>query len=138
VTTTSENAWANAERRVFEALLDRFEGQEGQNAFIGELPSGVVDAWSFEIGGGSDGFKQQLSTQLSAWVMRALWRGIYRERSDAQAAAGVVRQMLPYHESAGGIHRVDWEEHPRCERDFETGWWTVQYPLMVAFGNVTA
>ena len=111
--TTARHAWQNAERRVFEWLKTQLEAIEDAEAFLGELPDQFpgIDGggktfrvWMFKLDEESEVVAIQPSAKPGgAWRMDGEWRGLFYSRTEAQDAAGILRDKLPLRGADGGL-----------------------------------
>lgn len=94
--------WLNAENACFDWLLAKLDGTTGQNAFLGAIPNGMVNAWAFGFTGGPDAVLSRSPGQYTpcAWELEAEWRGVFTSRENALAYVGVLMDNMP----AGGNH----------------------------------
>jgi hypothetical protein len=94
--------WINAENACMDWLLTKLEGTTGQNAFLGAIPRGLVNAWSFGFSGGPDAVlaRSNGSYVPCAWELEAEWLGVFSSRETALNYVGMMFDSLP----AGANH----------------------------------
>lgn len=156
---TAIAAWASAERRIFQYLLEATQSIVGVTGFAPEdvprkMLEGETQMWTFKIEGDSP-FAQtpQIQTRPNGcWTMGAMWTaqverdrpGQNEPRKLAQDLCGMVLNALPV--TSGEITSVgyvSWAGMPTIEPDIvekgDTGYdvriWRVTLPMWVKFGN---
>lgn len=145
MTITPLYAWANAERRIYDYLVEKLGGEDGVTCYLEEYskhapPAGEM--WTFHIQGGGPG---QLVPQ-PFFEMNAEWRGFYLKRSAAQQAWGRLLAVLPIANGVvEGVIHVRFAGGPELERGTMTAnqdgtdvggeirGWQVSVPLTVNF-----
>ena len=133
-TVDIETAWSEAERSVYNRLLEATEAEDGNSAFLGAEPDeDVVDWWALFTGGGDS--ESEYNNCFSAPKMQARIVGEYRERVNAQRTAGRVYKLLKdttnMKRTAGT--NVEWfrmREHPQIAvLEDEDGYrWRLEIP----------
>jgi len=84
--------WTTAEATAYSRLLEATGATDGDSAFLGAEPPGVVNYWTLFTGGGDT---QQMDAGVySVLTFDAEWVGVYAERADCQANACRVLALL--------------------------------------------
>jgi len=139
----ASNSWANAEENCMSFLSKRISGSEiGQNAFIGELPVGAYDVWSFAITGpsGSDFLGECTGTTRN---MEAMLEGVFLVREEAQFIEQQVRTSLPVI-TIDNVSRLAQTAEASLVRDFIENnegenalrVWRLTIPMYAAYNNI--
>ena len=95
-------SWLNAENACYDYLLNLLGATNGQNAFLGGMPAGLLNAWSFGFNGGPESILARAPGAYTpcSWEMDAEWTAAYGKRADAINAIGILMDALP----AGANH----------------------------------
>lgn len=112
------NAWHEADRAVFGALVTALDGsEEGRNAFCGELPD-LYNAWSYISGGGAS--QGPWNQAMRVLRMDAVIVGRFIEQSVAKAFAMQVVGVLrgPFESAAPVTVFRGAGQQPTVKRDF--------------------
>jgi len=139
----ADNSWANAEEHCMEFLSKKISGSAlGQNAFVGELPTGAYDVWMFAITGpsGSDFLAECTGTTRN---MEAVLEGIFLVREEAQMIEQQVRTSLPA-TTIENVPRLAQTAEASLVRDFiednegvnALRVWRLTIPMFAAYNNI--
>ena len=97
----AQNAWRNAEQRLFEYLETVLGGERGVTAYSPDdgLPRKAnavedLEMWTFEMQGGGEARRQQ-TKPMQGWQMGCTFRGIFTTRERAQRIAGLIMDQTP-------------------------------------------
>lgn len=141
-------AWQNAERRVYDYLVNKLGANDGTTAFLEEYGKFAPEAefWKFQISGPGDG----QMVPVPFWSFDAEFEGVYKSRSSAQQAWGRLAVALGDLVQPGvleGVISVRYGQKPNIERvvmkanqdEAATGGevrrWRITVPMVVDFVN---
>jgi len=141
--------WTTAESNCFDYLCSITQAVANRNAFLGRLPAGAYNSWSFAISGGGQplDFEFNMNTPggCGDWEMSAIITGIFVERAAAQHLAGLLRANLPMAEaSIDNVRRIRPSAEPRLIDDaLKLGngemiqVWRLEYEFSILFEETT-
>jgi len=139
----ASNSWANAEEKCMAFLSKKISGSSiGDNSFIGELPAGAYDVWSFAITGpsGSDFLAECNGTTRN---MEAMLEGVFLVREEAQLIEQQVRTSLPA-TTIQNVSKLAQTAEASLVRDFLENnegvnalrVWRLTIPMFAAYNNI--
>jgi len=160
-TTPATESWINAERRCFEYLQEKLEGEEDVTAFGPpdyEIPRTVnsnsvedCQMWTFRIEGpppvGEDEIYAKATNHPGAWNFGGVIEAVFLSRERSQRFAMLIRDCLPLNSgTVTGIVFMQYSGKPTLDRDVlylksdlsaggEIRVWKVHQPMVVVFSN---
>lgn len=99
-------SWTNAERVVFQKLMDRTKTVEHKSAFLGDLPAGLIQVWAFNSGGGRA--DNTWGGCFSGLILNATIDGRFKTRASGQAFAMDVLAELKATTNMKHIQNIQW------------------------------
>ena len=108
---TLSEAWEFAERQAFDRLRDYLNAEEGRDAWLGEIPEMMINAWEFSTGGtatepiartyGTDGLWCNLP--IGATLVAR-----YQKRSECLKLGGKIYAFLEETNNLHDVGAVHW------------------------------
>jgi hypothetical protein len=116
--TSTKESWTLAETYIYRELLEATGHKDAQNAFLGFLPDGLPNVFSFKMDGETADLAMIRNGKTCTLIFGARVEGFFTERAMAQQFSMAIMDILPIrNESNVQWFRPSAGSGPRLLRD---------------------
>jgi len=141
---TLSEAWEFAEKQAFDRIRDYTNSEEGRDAWLGQMPRLMINAWEFSSGGTSIEPIARTYGTNGLWCnlpLRAILTARYQNRSECLKLGGKIYAFLNETDNLHDVGEVHWlrlegyiEPPTFTEADPDEGteaYWEMEVPMQL-------